>query len=512
MFALHRVPTNYLNFLNTSPLVDDENAFRRAGIENAPLPSYAEAQKLLPEPSWPGHEDALACWHKVWELAFTKNLKKASPDNGFCANYIDTAFNGNLFMWDSVFILMFARYGARAFAFQKTLDNFYHRQRGDGFISRELYPYPGGEVFHPHDPSSTGPNVLAWSEWEHFLVHADRQRLAAVFPCLLAYHRWVRKYRTWQDGSYHSCGLACGMDNQPRVGEGYFGHTDHGHLSWIDATSQGLLSAQLLVKIAGVLGRADEVEAERGEVARLEKWMNERAWCPADGFYQDVHPEHGHSRVKSIAGFWPLLAGVVPPERVERLCAWLEDEKTFKRAHRVPSLAADARGYHGQRGDYWCGAVWPPTNYMLLRGLTGVGKDDLAYTIGRNHLDAVVEVFKQTGTVHENYAPDRMAPGEPAKADFVGWGGLGPVAVLLEYVFGLRPDVPAGRLVWDVRLTEEFGVRRYPFGREGMLELHCPARAKATERPAVRIVSNMAVTVELRWAGGRADIAVPAKS
>lgn len=43
---------------------------------------------------------------------------------------VDSAFNDCLFMWDSAFILMFARYGRRAHDFQRTLDNFYAKQVG----------------------------------------------------------------------------------------------------------------------------------------------------------------------------------------------------------------------------------------------------------------------------------------------------------------------------------------------------------------------------------------------
>lgn len=52
--------------------------------------------------------------------------------SGFVSNYIDAAFDGNVFMWDSVFMLMFGKYGARSFDFQGTLDNFYSHQYQDG--------------------------------------------------------------------------------------------------------------------------------------------------------------------------------------------------------------------------------------------------------------------------------------------------------------------------------------------------------------------------------------------
>lgn len=59
---------------------------------------------------------------------------------------------------------------------------------------------------------------------------------------------------------------------------------------------------------------------------------------------------------------------------------------------------------------------------MVLKGLEKVGKYRMAYEIAENHLRNVVEVFRNTGTVWENYAArESRAPETPAKSDFVGW-------------------------------------------------------------------------------------------
>jgi hypothetical protein len=139
---------------------------------------------------------------------------------------------------------------------------------------------------------------------------------------------------------------------------------------------------------------------------------------------------------------------------------------------------------------------------MVLRGLTGVGRDELAHAIGRNHLDNVVAVFEKTGTVHENYAPEAAAPGTPSKPDFVGWTGLPPIAVLLEYVFGLRPDGATRRLLWDVRLTEAHGVRRYPLGNDISIDLSCAARRAPGDPPRLEATASGPVELEVRWPGG----------
>lgn len=262
--------------------------------------------------------------------------------------------------------------------------------------------------------------------------------------------------------------------------------------------------------MAGVLGREGEVLDLAAERELLARAANGRLWNEETGFYHDGLPDGTLSDLKTVGAYWALLAGVVPEERLDRFLAHLEDPAGFDRPHRVPSIPADHPEYDAA-GGYWLGGVWPPTNYMIQRGLVHVGRPDLAHAIARNHLENVVRVFEGTGTVWENYAPERPAPGDPARPDFVGWSGLGPVAGLFEHVFGLGADVPEGRLVWDVRLLEGHGVRRYPFGAEGVVDLSCAGRASAAEEPRVGVSSTVPVEVCVRWRGGEKTLrpAVP---
>lgn len=482
----------------------EENSFRGRQPDSVSPPAWDEARQRLPSPHWAGHDDAIACWWRTWELVWAHFLTPA-PGSGFIAPFIDTAFNGHLFMWDSVFICQFARYAAQIADGQRTLDNLYARQHADGFICREISWVDGFDRFHRHDPVSTGPNLLAWSEWEHWRDRGDRRRLGEVFAPLLAFHRWWRLYRTWPDGTSWSTGWGCGMDNMPRLEPGIHPCFHHGWMAWIDATAQQLLSAQRILAMAQVLGRDGEtadLAAEAGQLATIiaSTMWNERTDC-----FADRRRDGSLSDVVHLGAFWTLLTGCVSPERAQRMLALLRDPKHFLRPHALPSLAASHPGYHPE-GGYWQGGVWPPTTYMTLRALSGLGEDALAHQLGANHHHNVVEVFRGTGTVWENYAPEKAAPGEPAKGDFTGWGGLSPISVFLEYVLGLRPDVPARRLVWDCRLREEHGVERYPFGADGLLSLRVRGRRTAEEEPRIEASSTVPLLLELRWAGGRREL------
>jgi hypothetical protein len=491
----------YLEWYVDEPLVT-QNTFLNRTPDQRPLPTFEESRDLLPQPHLPSHPEKVQAYWKAWELAF-KNLRTPTPGSGFVSNYIDTAFNDCTFMWDSAFIVQFGRYGDRAFRFQGTLDNFYAHQHQDGFISREIRTTDGTEQWHRSCPFATGPNILAWAEWIHFQNFGDIERLREIYAPLAAYHLWTRKNRTWPNGTYWTNGLASGMDNMERVPAGCDPAMEHGWMTWTDATFQGILNARILAKMAKVIGRDDDIQAGP-EAEHLTKWTNEHLWDEEEGFYFDCDRDGNPVAIKSVAAYWALLAEVVPEDRLDRFVAHLSDTKSFNRMHRVPTLAADAPKYVAVGGDYWCGAVWAPTNYMILRGLSETGQDSLAYEIAENHHDNILEVFKKTGTFWENYSPETAEPGHPSRRDFVGWTGLPPIAVFLEYILGLRPIDPlAGKLLWDIRLTEEFGVDHYPLGPEADVSLHCAARALETEEPQVTIQSNAPVEVEVIWRGGR---------
>ncbi len=489
----------YIDTYVRNPLVE-ENVFRSLPREEAPLPDFAGARRLLPEPFWEGHDSAIACYWKAWELAFA-NLRQPTPQNGFVANYINPAFNDYLFMWDSVFMLHFGRYGQHVFDSQRTLDNLYAKQHPDGFICREIREADGSDAFGRFDPASTGPNVLAWSEWAHYRAFRDRERLARAFPVLVAYHRWLREYRTWRDGSYWSTGWACGMDNQPRVPAGYSVSLSPAHQVWVDACLQQLFSARLLSRMAGALGRRSEVADMEAEAEFLVRYVNEQLWDEDAAFYFDLLRDGSLSTVKSIGAYWALLADAVPADRLERFVAHLRNPAEFARPDQVPSLAADDPHYRPD-GGYWLGGVWAPTNYMVEAGLCHTGRRDLAHEIALTHLDHVVHVYKQTGTIWENYAPESASPGHPAKRDFVGWSGLPPIAGLLEHIFGLESDSERARLTWNVQLLEGHGVSRYPFGKEGLVDLACARRSSPREKPQIRAGANIPLALEIRWEGG----------
>lgn len=476
-----------------------ENTFRTAKVEKPKPGSFEQAKKVLPAPYWEGHEKEIEMYWKAWQIGI-KNVCQPLDNSGFVTSYISPAYNGNIFMWDDAFITMFCRYGDRFFPFQKTLDNFYAKQHPDGFICREIRA-DGSDCFGRYDPTSTGPNLLPWSEWLYFTQFGDDNRLNKVFPVLAAYYKWLKLNRTWRNGTYWSSGWGTGMDNMPRVPEGYNTIYSNGHMIWLDACLQQIMVANILLKMGFYLERWQEIEEFEDDIKNLTAYINKNMWSERDGFLYDQFANDSLSTTQGIYAYWALHTDVLPKERLDRLVEHLDDTCKFNRPHRVASLAADNPKYKAN-GRYWVGGVWPGTNYLVISGLVNKGYRRLAHDIVMNHYNNVLDVYKKTGTFWEYYAPESASPGFMARKDFVGWTGLPPIADLIEYIFGIRADIQDNHVTLDVQLTDAYGINRYPLDEKGNISFKVAKRSSVNDKPKVTIHSNIPFKLTLVWGNG----------
>jgi hypothetical protein len=483
-----------------NPVVQD-NTFRVQEPLAMSVPTFETAKEHLPEPLWDGHGSEIACYWDCWKKMFL-HIAPANENNHFLYHCINTVFNGNVFLWDTVMSAQYAKYGSRSFSVGGSFDNFYARQHPDGFICREVSLVDGSETWSRHDPSSTGPDIFAWGEWELYRLHGDTERLKLVLPALLGYFYWMRAYRRWPDGGRWYSGWGSGIDNQMRqhfnalpfgVNPDESGDLPvqchwflPGEMTWVDATAHALLSADVLVKMIQETGMYQEhLELLQTERELLRHIIHGTLWNEDLGFYVDRQGNGELSSMKTVAAYWVLLTEDVPKDRVARMVEHLENPNEFFRKHCVPTVSADDRSYV-PTGGYWRGGVWPPTNYMVVRALTKQGYHDLAHRIALNHIENVTEVFEKTGTVWENYAPEAATPGDQAKPDMLGWSGLGPIALLIEAILGIEVDAPNNVIVYRPFLLEEHGISNLVIGQDAVVSLACAKRQSQADYPQVR--------------------------
>jgi hypothetical protein len=489
----------YKNTYNKEPLVT-ENEYRIAKPVMLEPESFEKAKTVLPNPVWEGHAKEIEMYWKAWEIA-VGNIKQVQEGSGFVSPYLDIAYNGNIFMWDASFMMMFARYGYRYFPFQHSLDNFYAKQHPDGFICREIKA-DGADCFERYDPVSTGPNLLPWAEMAYYKQYGDIDRLHKVFPVLCAYNKWLKLNRTWPSGAYWSSGWGTGMDNMPRVPSKYNPIYSHGHMVWLDACLQQLYVADILLEMGFYLERWQEIEEFEDEIKMLTQYIRKNLWDEQTGFLYDQYADGSLSATQGIGAFWALYTNVLDKPQLDRMVQALKNPKTFNRPHRVPSLAADHPKYN-PRGRYWQGGVWPGTNYMVITGLDRKGYTALAKEIAANHFNQVLEVYRNTGTFWEYYAPEAAEPGFMARKDFVGWTGLPPIAIFIEYVLGIRSNYSENKITWDVTQKEAHGIERYPFGPDGLITFQVKKRTSTDDTPAITVESNVAFELTVLWGKGQ---------
>ncbi|MBN1422690.1 MAG: alpha,alpha-trehalase [Planctomycetes bacterium] len=509
--------------------------FAKKAYEPAPLPVFEKARDELPSPIYDADPDAVRCYWKTWEIAF-RNFHAPAPGSGYVSNFIDAAFNQNIFLWDTCFMTVFCNYGHPLVPGIASLDNFYAKQHETGEICREIdrktgkdfapwvnaeggslisrWGYGAADAKPPveieyrgREAPSPPPHltldalnhpILAFAEVESFHITGDRARLAAVWEPLVRYYRSLQTYIRQGNGLYMTDWAS--MDNSARNPYLARGGTA------IDTSSEMVLFARNLAEIAKVLGKADAAEAFAREADSLSETIDEKMWDEGERFYFDLTLDEKRAPVKSVAAFWTLIARVAPPERAKALAAALEDPRLFKTKHRVPTLAASEPGFDGQNGSYWRGSVWAPTTMMVVRGLEANGFRDLAAEIALNHFENALAVFKETGTVWENYAPQRIAPGKPARPDFVGWSGIAPIALFIEYAIGIRADAATETIDWTIRSPKRVGIERFRFAGK-TLSLICEA-PDATGTRVVKGTTDGAFRLRITRGKDRAEVAV----
>jgi hypothetical protein len=277
------------------------------------------------------------------------------------------------------------------------------------------------------------PPVFAWAAWRVAELGAGPDFLREVYPGLVRHydHWWATKavepagLFTWgTEEQGFTKWFRPGMDNLPwGVGQ-----------AQADATGFMAQTARDLARIAEALGDAEGAARFAADYERIAAAANATLWDESAGFYFDLD-ERGESFIptKSYSGLVPLMAGIVPADRLPRVLEALRDPAQLLSPHGVRSVSAKSviyqPGYAKERGvnSNWRGPIWIPLNYLVIEALADVDPE-LAATI-RERVVAMVEAdWRATGRFHEYFHAET---GEGIGADAqAGWTAL--VANLIE--------------------------------------------------------------------------------
>lgn len=472
----------------------------------------------LPNPIVPDHPEWVDLYQKTWKLAF-QNVeyieKEGWKPQMTCMPGVNT-----IWQWDSCFMVFITNYANRTITALNNLDNLYRlRREEDGYMSMayrintELPAWPG----------RINPPLMAWAEWESYLITGDTNRLAEVIPAIEGNYRFVENNRR------RNCGLywfedpgSSGMDNSPRGPYG-IGELNGSGICHVDLACQQSLSAKCMANIFGVLENSEKAEFYRNEQTRINALINQYHWSEKQGFYFDFFGRGSvDTKVKLInnktaAAFWTILCGAAQGKRLERMIACMFDPEQFYTKVPFATLSMDDPNFD-PAGGYWLGGVWAPTNYAAIRGLAESNRSSLAREAAVRYLEAICAVSQDPayGSVWECYSPTAFRPataeaGEIVRADFVGWSGLAPITMLIENIIGLHFNAQTNTVNFEMFPNQEYGLENMLFNG-GKVSVVCQEYVPVAGQSKIHVRCEKPFTLVIKnnYAWGEYRFDVPA--
>ncbi len=414
------------------------------------------------------------------------------------------------------------------------------------------------------------PPIGAYLIWKTQAADPDQAWLAKIYRQLKVWHGfWVKR----RDGNgngllewgsnrkpYYEYPQLCsdvvdirfsaqaakwesGLDNSPMYDDVPFNEqTGTLELDDVGLSSYYAMDCEALAAIAECLGKSKDAAGYRKQYETIKLRINELLWDEQHGIYCNRHWDGRLSERWSPTSFFPLIAGVAPPERAERMVReHLLNENEFWGEYVIPSIARNDPAYPDN--DYWRGRIWGPFNFLTAEGLRRYRFDDEAAELARKGLDIFLRNWREDGGIYENYNAETGQGADVWNAArLYHWGGL-LALIAIEELIDVEPagylrfgsvklpaagvrNVRVGGAVYDVHLDDGLNVQR---DRKPLLDcttravvrlpLHAPAntpldiRAKDAGQLTLHIAPESAPLArvngrEIRAASGRDATAV----
>lgn len=467
------------------------------------MEKYIFDKKKLPVPVLEGHDEWLKIYYRAWEMAFSNvdYIKK----EGFKPQLTCMPGVNVIWQWDSCIMTFITNYSNGTISAFNNLDNIYRlRRESDGFMAMAYEIDTEDEAY----PGRINPPLMAWAEWEHYLVSGDSSRFLNVLPALEGCFSFIENNRR------RSCGLywyedsgSSGMDNSPR--SGYVSESLSGSdVCFIDLACQQAMSAKYIGLMHEKLGNMQKAEFYASEYERIKDLINEYHWCEKTGFYYDFFCRHAKElkvkfiNTKTAAVFWTLLSGVATGERRKSVIEHMFNPEEFYTLIPFASLSKDDLNYD-KTGGYWLGGVWAPTNFAAIRGLAEGGDEKLARESAIKYLDAMCKVSEnpEYDSIWEVYAPENFSPstcedGTLCRKNFVGWSGIAPITMLIENIIGIRFCADNNMIYFSVP-NELCGLRNMSFNG-GMVSLVCEEYRAEEKKTKISVTAEKPVTISIK--------------
>lgn len=213
----------------------------------------------------------------------------------------------------------------------------------------------------------------------------------------------------------------------------YLDKTHTGNMYLLERCCLYAVQAECLSKMARELDLPRDELMYRDQHAHMGDLINRYMWDEEDGCYYNYHFDGSLRKVMAPDCFMPMMAGVVPPERMERLMRHMLSEQKFWGAYKMPSVSRDDPAYPDQK--YWRGQIWPPQVLWTYLALRRAGKLQEAWQLAESSSAMLRREWEERGYYPENYNGDT---GRCSGSPHYNWGTLMGL-IALEEMMQLTP-------------------------------------------------------------------------
>jgi hypothetical protein len=200
-------------------------------------------------------------------------------------------------------------------------------------------------------------------------------------------------------------------------------------MNCLDLNCLYTLDAYCLSQIANILNLPEDYNLYLQEYEQMKALINEKLWNEREGFYFDRHWDGSFSLRKAASNFYPLLAKIPDARRASLLIRRLLNPKEFWGEYILPSISRDDPLFKYQQ--YWRGAIWPPTNYLVYQGLKACGFDAVATEYAQKSLSLFLRSWQNFQLCPENFD---SRTGEAGGQRYQSWGPLFALIAIEEYL------------------------------------------------------------------------------
>jgi len=365
---------------------------------------------------------------------------------------------------EQIFSSFFLVYSNRIYAASNGLDALYSKQESDGAI-RDRYDIDTGKAIRDSsNPEGLTLPLFSWAEYNLYHKSANKKRVKEVMPVLQRYYAWIESTFKQPNGLYKVPLSATGMANSPRENAVYY----------VDFNAAMAVNALYMSALGDILNDKDISFQYKRNYFSLKTRINGMMWNADDGFYHDVDEQEHQVQIKTVGGFWPLLAEIPNEERAEAIIAHLTNPATFGTENPFPSLSADSANYD-KRGLGYAGSVLPHFTYMVIKGLEKYNQWELARDCAIRHLYFILDSAHSNGehkqVLWEAYQPQNEGkavwPHRPEwpRPQYLAFAGLATVALVIENIVGLSVSLPRKTVDWIIPNLEIMGIENLSLKR-----------------------------------------------